>query len=272
MDKEFVSLHEWAKDNVGGLTVERVFGMHGPKDLTKVGDLYDEAFTRFKSLASVGKRNFCANQKNSAISKEDLIIHANIAQPRFLELLNTFTGSLLGVHFSSGPENACLIKHGEGFNFKLKYRDVTKITDMIRSTVICHSIDSLHSTVVKFIKYCSDIGIEDVAIVNFYDNVAKFGNIDRADENSLFGYVGIHVTIPLKVSTVDCEDFVILAEVQFHPSTIYDGTFSCLKEMQHDTYRAFHTKEAQKDPAVAALARSAVLMAYAHAMASTPET
>lgn len=227
-----LSLQEWAEANVGGLTADQVFGMNGPNDITKVGDLYDKAFARFKPLADFGKRKFRGPFGNSALSKEDLITHANIAGPRFIELLSKFTDSLPGVHFSSGPDNICLIKHQEGFDFKLKYRNITKITDMIRSTIICHSITSLHSTVVDFIKYCSDNGIEDFTVVNFYDNVAKFGEIDRADENSLFGYVGIHITIPLTISNTDGSDFTIMAEVQFHPSTIYNGTFACLKEQQ----------------------------------------
>lgn len=235
-DKEtFPSLQEWADANVGGLTADQVYGMHGPNDITRVDNLYDEAFARFEPLVDFGKRKFVGQYRNSAMSKEDLINHANLAQSQFIELLSIFTASLPGVHFSSGPENKCLIKSGDGLDFKLKYKDPTKITDMIRSTVVCHSISSLHSTVVKFIKYCCDAGIDDLTVVNFYDNVAKFGEIDRVNEKQLFGYVGIHLTIPLLVSNNDGSDknnYTIMAEVQFHPSTIYDGTSTCLKERQ----------------------------------------
>jgi hypothetical protein len=92
----------------------------------------------------------------------------------------------------------------------------------------------------------------------------------------LFGYVGIHVTFPLIISnTIDCKvnsesDYTIMAEVQFHLSTIYDGTSVCLKERQHDAYRAFQTKEALTDMVIAARARSTIMMHYAYAMAITP--
>jgi hypothetical protein len=49
-------------------------------------------------------------------------------------------------------------------------------------------------------------------------------------------------------SSLDCgfrynNEFTIMAEIQFHPSTFYDGTDTCLKEKQHAVYRAFNTGE-----------------------------
>ena len=205
-----------------------------------------------------------ANYGNTAENKEELLAHALLVKPRFMELLTEFTANLPGVSFLSGPDNACMIKSEESLDFKLKYIQATKIRDMVRTTVICPTITSLHAAVVQFVDHCKDKGL-DVGVVNFYDNVAKFGSIDRVDEEALFGYVGVHVTIPLTVG-----DVTVLAEVQFHPSTIYDGTPTCLKERLHRAYMAFHMKEAQKDKELAARARAMVVMHYAYAMATTP--
>mmetsp|Transcript_853 Transcript_853/g.959 ORF Transcript_853/g.959 Transcript_853/m.959 type:complete len:392 (-) Transcript_853:149-1324(-) len=280
-----LSLSEWAEIYAGGLTVDKVYGMHGPNDRSKVGEVYGKAFDRFKPLVDIGSRRFVGHIRNSAVNKVDLVTHAHIGQHKFIEFLNQFTTNLSEeISHSSGPNNRHLIKAGEGFDHKNKYKNVSKITDMIRSTVICHSISSLHSTVLKFIEYCSDNEIQDLNIVNFYDNIAKFGYIDQADETCLFGYVGIHITIPLEIfvptdessSSLDCgfrynNEFTIMAEIQFHPSTFYDGTDTCLKEKQHAVYRAFNTGEVHNDVALAVHARSAVMMHYAYAMAITPK-
>lgn len=277
-----LSLQEWAAENVGGLTKDQIFGMNGPNDPSNLHDLYDKAFARFKPLLDIGKMKFSQKFGNTAYTKEDLRIHANLAKPKFVELLSTFTDTIPDISFSSGSNDMNLIKSEEGFKLKLEHRRVSQITDMIRSTMICPSIVSLHDTVMKFIKYCNGIGfIENISVVNFYDNVSKFGEIDKADTDCIFGYIGIHVTILMRISNAidgkadissnnstimgeddvgnievrdndskinfgnnsskngldndykaDKDSFTIMAEVQFHPSTIYDGTSGCLKERE----------------------------------------
>ena len=98
--------------------------------------------------------------------------------------------------------------------------------------------------------------------MNFYDNIDKFGALDRADPTAAFGYVGVHVKVPITIEVPstgtdtsegtseggDTESITLVTEVQFHPSSIYDGTPACVKEKLHPVFRSFHDGEAKKDP------------------------
>lgn len=185
---------------------------------------------------------------------------------------------------------------------------------MLRTTVICPTVSSLHASIVKFIDYCKDSGY-DFSMFSFYDSVARFGSVDRIDEVAVipFGYVGVHFHVAITLDEDDDDDApnsdltstnsvsskpasvpqttvaadesvvepsitepaaavesrkkVLQVEVQFHPSTIYDGTDTCVKET---VYRRFTTRVAQEDRSTCLLARKAVEMQYAYAMSATP--
>jgi hypothetical protein len=274
-------LVEWMEEHVGGAAPDKILGVSIPRTLINVPTLYDRAFKRFKPLVDIGKRKFVGgNILNTASTKEELLSHANLIAPLFVEFLDEFMSKQNNsdARLSFGENDANLIKSGDGLDMKLANKGATKIHDMIRASVICPSITTLEATVRRFAAFCDDSG-KDVTIINFYDNVFKFGDIDRANENHPFGYVGIHFSLAFSVpaprstsmpSTDDTSPMItMVTELQFHPSAIYDGTASCLKEQLHDVYRAFHTDEALALVDRTRL-RAAIEMHYAYAMEATP--
>lgn len=292
-----------------------MYGLNGPKEVESVPAVYDQAFARFQPLIALGKRKSVGAFKNSATNATELIQHAALVKPEFIALLEKFTSTqqLLqqcpDIRFSSGLENEHIVKFGESLDFKLRYKPAPELIDMVRSTVICPSIKTLHDTMVNILEYCRESGT-DYRLFSFYDSVERFGSADRVDKDSLFGYVGLHVTLLFSVeqppveggttgyvavatgtttaemksdgadasavsageSSSSSDKITLMAEIQFHPSTIYDGTRTCLKEQMHEVYKAFIRRTAQqKDPETVKLARAAVQMNYAYAMAITPE-
>lgn len=264
----FVCLEEWAKENVGGYATEQIYGMFEPFDTINLSNLFDLGFSRFQPIVEIGKCKFSGRFENTAKSKTELQQHANATLSSFIDLLNGFISkSSAEIFFLSGENNKFILKTEDALDFKLKYLNLSRVPDMLRTTIICPTIISLHDSIVSFINYCKDMQLS-VRIVNFYDNVAKFGHIDKVDEDSAFGYVGVHVAVVLSVPGSSNDS--IMAEIQFHPFTIYDGCETSVKETCHMAYKAFHTKEAQKDKDVAKRARAALLMYYAYALSVTP--
>jgi hypothetical protein len=158
-DATTLSLRDWMEENVGGASPDTVFGMLTPRDPNNVPDLYDRAFKRFKPLVNIGKRKFDGgNILNTATNKDELLTHAQLVAPVFLQFLKEFTDNNPNTRVSSGENNAHLIKSGDGLEFRLLWKDPIKIHDMIRTTVICPSITTLEDAVRKFIVYCQESG------------------------------------------------------------------------------------------------------------------
>jgi hypothetical protein len=305
-----ISIETWAEINFGGLiAVPNMRGLCGPIDDSQVGTLYDTAFDRFTAVTKLGKKKYKGKVLNSARDIDDLANHAEVFKPTFIAFLNTFADQYPGLQYSSGFDNKCLVKSGEGLEFKLRYTAPNKISDMLRTTFICESISSLHASILNFSEYCEKSGF-DYDMFSFYDSVARFGAEDRIDEKSAtpFGYVGVHfhvaLTLPIEMAMEMCESgrststgvvpeaasdanfsamsppdvvtvlgselLTLQVEVQFHPSTIYDGTDNCLKELLHPVYKMFTSRAMQQDSASCLQVRKAVEMHYAYAMTTTP--
>ncbi|KAJ1432763.1 hypothetical protein B484DRAFT_23406 [Ochromonadaceae sp. CCMP2298] len=195
---------EWMAENVGGETGEEILGMKVPRDPSRVPAAYDSAFLKFQSLVDVGKRKFAGgNVLNTATTKEELIAHATEIAPVLVAFLKGFTDQHPGIYASSGQNDEHLMKSGAGLDFRLRWKGASKLHDMLRSTVVCPTITALAQTVRQFIAHCEGCG-KNISIVNFYDNVAKYGALDRdpeMQENKMpFGYVGVHVSIPFTLN------------------------------------------------------------------------
>lgn len=303
---------DWLQENLGGYD-EDLFGMRVPRNQERVPALFDEAFARFRPLVEVGKKKFSGgNILNTATSKEDIISQAEIVGPHFLLFMDEFLRVNPSAQASAGPENVHLIKAGEGLDFRLRWKEPAKLHDMLRTTVFSPTVSTLRQSVDHFIAFCKGRN-KDVSIVNYYDNIAKFGAGDRVDLKHPFGYVGVHVSVPFTVevqSTVEppatpttpsavggsadslrgesadepknpttptagpSTRITMVAEVQFHPRSVFDGTSTCLKEVSHPIYRAFANGEmtalAARDIECVKKIRVAYEAHYAYALASTP--
>eukprot|EP01038_Epipyxis_sp_PR26KG_P015126 gene15126-20360_t len=325
---KILPFEDWVNTNFGGFESENIMGMKVPVEVALVPQLFDQAFARFQPIVEIGKKKFAGgNILNTATTKEELVQHADLLAPHFVAFMENFVKFLESedTQFNAGINNEHLKKSGEGLDFRLMWKEPRKLHDMLRGSLIGHSITSLQTTIRKFLAFCSEHK-KDTTIFNVYDNIFKFGDIDRANVDHIFGYVGVHVSIPFTVSvppnlyklsnstialkdgtdgeiTTDliseksicvnnnsddgveltndkkrsCEDnhnelpsnkkiadinapdsscvnsisisfdeITMVAEVQFHPSTIFDGTSTCIKEQFHYVYRAFNNGEMEE--------------------------
>ena len=270
-------LKEWMASECGGVEHDRAMGLLVPANIAQSALAFDQAFARFKGIVDIGKCKFKQGQVlNSATSKDMLIEHSSLILPAFVDFLEKFLDQdamkEAGISYGAGgPDNTNMTKFGEGLDFRLRWIKAYEISDMVRATVTCPSIIELESTITKFKSYCETQDV-DYSIVNFYQNIDRFGDTDRADETKPFGYVGLHFRFPITID-VESESITLVTEVQFHPATIYDGTPNCVKEALHPVYRRFHNGDTKKDPesiAEAKIARIAYEAYYAYALASTP--
>lgn len=88
--------------------------------------------------------------------------------------------------------------------------------------------------------------IRDYSITNFYDNIARFSDLDRSEGN-YSGYGGIHFHLIFELyPVVGAVPIRLNVEVQFQLENYFDGSLTSVKELTHDAYRAIHTREADK--------------------------
>lgn len=192
--------------------------------------------------------------------------------PAFHALLNE---GVLRTHpqlrYSSGPENKHIVKESEGLDFKLTYRNLQRVPDTLRTTVICPSLSSLHEAIVAFAAHLKAQDI-DYSVINFYNNAAKFGELDRSEGN-FTGYIGVHfrvaLTLPAQLEKGFAELSRLAVEVQFHPQSLYDGSEECIKARTHEAYRAWHKREVEA-LGIKERVRSALEMYYAYAIWACP--
>lgn len=110
-----VSLKDWAEANVGGLiALEPIFGSYGPVDDSNVGKLYDEAFSKFKPIVVLGKRKYSSKVQNTAQNKEELCADAVLFKTKFKCFMDAFIEHCSDLRYSSGVDDRCLVKSGEG--------------------------------------------------------------------------------------------------------------------------------------------------------------
>jgi hypothetical protein len=289
---------------------------------------------------------------NTAQTKEALLEDAEYFKPRFLRLIEEgILSQNPSVTFASGPNNRDLMKSESGFDFKLQYRKPNQVPDMLRTTILCPSITIMEEAIRKFTEYLQSQQL-DYGVVNFYNNILKFGSLDR-EEGGFTAYVGYHMRIYLEEkeelvappttivadtittnllttdvaeehlkkkarfdsaeekqeaphnvstiveekissSTVDpqvtaaaappppsiaesaiAESVVtpphrLAVEIQFHPTSLYDGTDECIKSLTHSAYRAWHTREARATPELQETTRKSLEMYFAFAMMQCP--
>jgi len=265
---------EYVEQNAGGVEKELNWGVLTGKDEKQIRALYDRGFSKFDNIVKIGKRKFLNPVENSASTKEELLDHARKGIPILSALLDDFIkeNEDLDLYYSSGENNKNMIKHEGshltgGLNFKLRWKKPSQITDVIRTTIICKSIQQLENAIIKFSKYCNQLKI-DYNIVNFYENIVKWGKDDRYDKNKAFGYVGVHYTIPIHIKNDNDNDIIITAEIQFHPNTLYDGSDTSPKEITHEIYRKFNKPDA--DPLEKAKAKISCELYYGYAMNKFP--
>lgn len=282
------SYDEWLESNLDGFFVEENYRMKVPRNKERVPALFDQGFSRFQPLIEIGKKKFRGNILNTATTKEKLISHAKIITPHFLNFIDEFLGQNPGAQSTQ----AHLVKCDEGLDFRLRWKEPAKLHDMLRTTIFCPTITSLRQTFDKFIAFCQEIQ-KDIEIVNFFDNVVKFGDTDRVSVTNPFGYVGVHVCIPFTVEisstsppptpsegcaeesrVAAVEQITMVAEVQFHPTAVFDGSPSCPKEKCHPVYRGFGNGEitalAAKDIEAVKDIRVGFEALFAFALATTP--
>jgi hypothetical protein len=293
----------WANENVGGVNDEQCYGLHIPKNIAKLYDFYDFQFERFHKLVDIGSKKYTTKVSNSASNKEELIYHANIFEPLFESLVTEAVEGMEQCIISSGEENIYLQKKDDGIDFKLSFTSSNLVNDMLRTTIVCSSINSIESSVKYFCQFCDEKKLQ-YKLTNFYESVPKYRELDRS-ENNFTGYVGIHVNIELKIpkSTIanlvpnnnidnilkekdnnpqkniessnnnnkdsfNDEFLVLMAEVQFHPVSFFNGQKNSIKLLQSKAYRSVHNDEAKKD-GLEIKAKSAMLLYMTYAMSLT---
>lgn len=262
------SIRQWAKQHVGGLLMnadgseERVYGLLIPLNSVLLKEIYDnEVFPRYMPIAELGKKKLVERKLNTANDKDELISDAEYFQPLFIQLLHdSVISHMPQVSFSSGPNQRDMIKSFAGLDFKLSYKHIEQVADMIRTTIICPSVEDMLQAI-TFLQAHLDSNNFHYSVVNFYHNIWKFGSMDR-NEGVFDGYGGYHVRVILENED---KTRILSSEIQFHPSTFYDGTDASIKAIGHAAYRAWHTRDARATPTLQETVRSAREMYHCYA-------
>ena len=174
--------------------------------------------------------------QNTAISIDDLFVHATQAAPFFKSFMEEIATAISGRTYF-GEKDKHIVKTRASIEEKVKKiiteqtkygqsfseRDaVITLNDSLRGTIIIDSIPQCLTTLNMLRNEC--------AIVH-YDLV--FSN--KFDANYPNGYVGIHAKVVYKY-TFSGQKRSVVSEVQIHFNAIEDGTPSCPSQSTHGLY------------------------------------
>ena len=188
---------------------------------------------------------------NSAVNADQLVADAKAVAPEFEQIVRDAAVST-GTAANFGPGDAFMLKKRDSLDAKVKKKASDKgldeksivqgFGDAVRGTLIAETPEALGDSVRAVAKDAKARGFT-VEIENKYSSEA-FG----ADPS---GYGGVHMKLGLKTNS----GRTVLAELQFHPATLHDGTMKSVKETSHANYKRWNgTKYQSKAPDVMATA------------------
>jgi len=228
---------EFAQNKLHGWYYDHEIHAVVPNDINQTDEEWKK--TKDKIARVIGPLPSYINQdyrswKNSAKTVDELIQDASIMAPSFIKDFEHLA-SLTGTKANFGPNNQYAMKSRASLINKVK-RDsnefkisdeeaVTLIGDALRGTLILNDLSQIPTVVAEIINYAKD-----------HDARVTFKNLWAEDRES--GYVGIHakLLLPLHNSEKGKAQRYILAEMQIHLYSIFDGTSESVKERGHLIY------------------------------------
>lgn len=176
--------------------------------------------------------------KNSASSVDELMIDAKSGAVIFKKLANLTVHNLKHAVFSCGKNDTYLYKSKHSIQDKMeRYAQLKRvdpsqivptINDAIRGTIIVENIHELLSAIGHFRKLAADMGVKVV-----------FSNVWERSESA---YGGVHTKLLIPIQQNTQESGFVLAEMQFHLRSFFDGSNESPKQKGHAVYEIVRQK------------------------------